>query len=453
VLYVYIISLLPPRRAPFFCLLSCIMREERKFSSALLTKKSQRERRDACNKQREKKRRFEIEEDDDDDMPAPRFRRSRGRNERARAVLVTFLLFLAISFVAAESAQDVASGGNATNATQIEEAASTEEEEGEAEIGKREKQRSTTSYDDEKLLFFSGPAYGGCCDDPLNLLSCCAKGQSCCPASDLKMVQGEHPTGAVFLECCATKTGSVSINIGMSEVKEVIENGRCCSSSDSITGSTMNNNNSLKCCEELNGCCSKRAGTSLDCCFSDPIDEVDLTEDKEEEKKTNEEEREAGITNGNDISEEEREDVQSLVDATAYVPGGNRRFTWENLKVPMPSTLKKIIAERREKEEEDNVVDEVATTAPTGQEEDEVEETRKTFKTMLDISSFKMNKNEVLQGVLGFGIFVIVASYIVGATYTREDGREISGNARGWSGVREERENLYDSAFKAYASV
>lgn len=425
-----------------------------KFSSALLTKKSQRERRDACNKQREKKRRFEIEEDDDDDdMPAPRFRRSRGRNERARAVLVTFLLFLAISFVAAESAQDVASGGNATNATQIEEAASTEEEEGEAEIGKREKQRSTTSYDDEKLLFFSGPAYGGCCDDPLNLLSCCAKGQSCCPASDLKMVQGEHPTGAVFLECCATKTGSVSINIGMSEVKEVIENGRCCSSSDSITGSTMNNNNSLKCCEELNGCCSKRAGTSLDCCFSDPIDEVDLTEDKEEEKKTNEEEREAGITNGNDISEEEREDVQSLVDATAYVPGGNRRFTWENLKVPMPSTLKKIIAERREKEEEDNVVDEVATTAPTGQEEDEVEETRKTFKTMLDISSFKMNKNEVLQGVLGFGIFVIVASYIVGATYTREDGREISGNARGWSGVREERENLYDSAFKAYASV
>ena len=423
-----------------------------KFSSALLTKKSQRERRDACNKQREKKRRFESEEDDDDDMPAPRFRRSRGRNERARAVLVTFLLFLAISFVAAESAQDVASGGNATNATQIEEAASTEEEEV-GEIGKREKQRSTTSYDDEKLLFFSGPAYGGCCDDPLNLLSCCAKGQSCCPASDLKMVQGEHHTGAVFLECCATKTGSVSINIGMSEVKEVIENGKCCSSSDSITGSTMNNNNNLKCCEELNGCCSKRAGTSLDCCFSDPIDEVDLTEDKEEEKKTNEEEREAGITNGNDISEEEREDVQSLVDATAYVPGGNRRFTWENLKVPMPSTLKKIIAERREKEEEDNVVDEVATTAPTGQEEDEVEETRKTFKTMLDISSFKMNKNEVLQGVLGFGIFVIVASYIVGATYTREDGREISGNARGWSGVREERENLYDSAFKAYASV
>ena len=416
-----------------------------KFSSALLTKKSQRERRDACNKQREKKRRFEIEEDDDDDdMPAPRFRRSRGRNERARAVLVTFLLFLAISFVAAESAQDVASGGNATNATQIEEAASTEEEE--AEIGKREKQRSTTSYDDEKLLFFSGPAYGGCCDDPLNLLSCCAKGQSCCPASDLKMVQGEHPTGAVFLECCATKTGSVSINIGMSEVKEVIENGKCCSSSDSITGSTMNNNNNLKCCEELNGCCSKRAGTSLDCCFSDPIDEVDLTEDEEEE-------REAGIANGNDISEEEREDVESLVDATAYVPGGNRRFTWENLKVPMPSPLKKIIAESREKEEEDNVVDEVTTTAPTGQEEDEVEETRKTFKTMLDISSFKMNKNEVLQGVLGFGIFVIVASYIVGATYTREDGREISGNARGWSGVREERENLYDSAFKAYASV
>jgi len=401
-----------------------------------------------CNNREGDKKKKRFESDDDDDMPAPRVRRSRGRNKRARAVLVTFLLFLAtISFfVAAESAQDVASGGNATNAdSRIEEAASTEEEEV-GEIGKREKQRSTTSYEDEKLLVFSGPAYGGCCDDPLNLLSCCAKGQSCCPASDLKMVQGEHHTGAVFLECCATKTGSVSINIGMSEVKEVIENGKCCSSSDSITGSTMNNNNNLKCCEELNGCCSKRAGTSLDCCFSDPIDEVDLTEDEEEE-------REAGIANGNDISEEEREDVESLVDATAYVPGGNRRFTWENLKVPMPSPLKKIIAESREKEEEDNVVDEVATTAPTGQEEDEVEKTRKTFKTMLDISSFKMNKNEVLQGVLGFGIFVIVASYIVGATYTREDGREISGNARGWSGVREERENLYDSAFKAYASV
>ena len=196
------------------------------------------------------------------------------------------------------------------------------------------------------------------------------------------------------------------------------------------------------------------------------MDEVDLTEDKEEEerKKTNHEEEGAQVEttttnqqNDDDISEDEREDVESLVEATTYWPGGNRRFTWENLNVPMPSAVKKIIAERKEteedQEEEKGVQEEINTNAaPTGQEEEE-EETRKTFKTLLDISSFKMSKNEVLQGTLGFGIFVIVASYIVGATYTREDGREISGNARGWSGVRQERESLYDSAFKAYASV
>lgn len=200
------------------------------------------------------------------------------------------------------------------------------------------------------------------------------------------------------------------------------------------------------------------------------MDEVDLTEDKEEEeeeerKQTNPEEEGAQVEttltnqqNDDDISEDEREDVESLVEATTYWPGGNRRFTWENLNVPMPSAVKKIIAEKKETEEErkeeKGVQEEINTNAaPTGQEEEEEEETRKTFKTLLDISSFKMSKNEVLQGALGFGIFVIAASYIVGATYTREDGREISGNARGWSGVRQERESLYDSAFKAYASV
>ena len=199
------------------------------------------------------------------------------------------------------------------------------------------------------------------------------------------------------------------------------------------------------------------------------MDEVDLTEDKEEEeeeerKQTNPEEEGAQVEttltnqqNDDDISEDEREDVESLVEATTYWPGGNRRFTWENLNVPMPSAVKKIIAERKEteedQEEEKVVQEEINTAAPTGQVEGEEEETRKTFKKLLDISSFKMSKNEVLQGALGFGIFVIVASYIVGATYTREDGREISGNARGWSGVRQERESLYDSAFKAYASV
>jgi len=260
-----------------------------------------------------------------------------------------------------------------TTTTTEKEEDNNKEEEREAEVGKREKHDDERGEGETKKTFniFSGPAYQGCCPNSSSLLSCC---------------------------------------------------------------------------EEEGGCCSKTGTTTLlDCCFSNPMDEVDLTEDKEEEdrkEKTNPEEEGAQVEmtltnqqNDDDISEDEREDVESLVEATTYWPGGNRRFTWENLNVPMPSAVKKIIAERKETEE------------------DQEEETRKTFKTLLDISSFKMSKNEVLQGALGFGIFVIVASYIVGATYTREDGREISGNARGWSGVRQERESLYDSAFKAYASV
>ena len=283
-----------------------------------------------------------------------------------------------------------------TTTTEKEEDKDKEEEEREAEVGKREKRDDERGEGETKKTFniFSGPAYQGCCPNSSSLLSCC---------------------------------------------------------------------------EEEGGCCSKTGttGTLLDCCFSNPMDEVDLTEDKEEEErkeKTNPEKEGAQLEttltnqqNDGDISEDEREDVESLVEATTYWPGGNRRFTWENLNVPMPSAVKKIIAERKEteedQEEEKVVQEEINTAAPTGQVEGEEEETRKTFKTLLDISSFKMSKNEVLQGALGFGIFVIVASYIVGATYTREDGREISGNARGWSGVRQERESLYDSAFKAYASV
>ena len=286
-----------------------------------------------------------------------------------------------------------------TTTTTEKEEDNNEEEEREAEVGKREKRDDERGEGQTKKTFniFSGPAYQGCCPNSSSLLSCC---------------------------------------------------------------------------EEEGGCCSKTGttGTLLDCCFSNPMDEVDLTEDKEEEeeeerKQTNPEEEGAQVEttltnqqNDDDISEDEREDVESLVEATTYWPGGNRRFTWENLNVPMPSAVKKIIAEKKETEEErkeeKGVQEEINTNAaPTGQEEEEEEETRKTFKTLLDISSFKMSKNEVLQGALGFGIFVIVASYIVGATYTREDGREISGNARGWSGVRQERESLYDSAFKAYASV
>ena len=283
-----------------------------------------------------------------------------------------------------------------TTTTEKEEDNNNEEEEREAEVGKREKRDDERGEGHTKKTFniFSGPAYQGCCPNSSSLLSCC---------------------------------------------------------------------------EEEGGCCSKTGttGTLLDCCFSNPMDEVDLTEDKEEEErkeKTNPEKEGAQLEttltnqqNDGDISEDEREDVESLVEATTYWPGGNRRFTWENLNVPMPSAVKKIIAERKEteedQEEEKVVQEEINTAAPTGQVEGEEEETRKTFKTLLDISSFKMSKNEVLQGALGFGIFVIVASYIVGATYTREDGREISGNARGWSGVRQERESLYDSAFKAYASV
>ena len=384
------------------------------------------------------------------------------REARKSASLLVLSLVIACACVSAPSAfaqeaNDTASSNTTPTSSvekmQFHEAAHEENEE--AEIGRREKLYSSRNDFDEKVLIFSGPAYGGCCDDPLNLLSCCAKGESCCPASDPNSTTGMHHDGAVFLECCNTKTGTVSINVEMSDVKVVMNNGRCCSSSSSSSSFSNENSitggdgtSSLKCCEEQNGCCSKREGTTLDCCFSNPIDEVDLTEDKDEEVKKNSGEE----NNGNDISEDVREDVKSLVDATAYTPGNNGRFTWENLKVPIPAVVKKVMAERTEEEardgeeeEQDHVEQE--TTAPTGQDE-----TRKTFKTLLDISSFK-NKNEILRSALGFGIFIIVASYIVGATYTREDGREVSGNARGWSGVREERENLYDSAFKAYASV
>ena len=362
------------------------------------------------------------------------------REARRSASLLVLSLVVACACVSAPSAfaqeaNDTASSNTTPTSSvekmQFHEAAHEENEE--AEIGRREKLYSSRNDFDEKVLIFSGPAYGGCCDDPFNLLSCCAKGESCCPASDPNSSTGMHH-----------------------DVKVVVNNGRCCSSSSSSSSFSNENSitggdgtSSLKCCEEQNGCCSKRAGTTLDCCFSNPIDEVDLTEDKDEEVKKNSGEE----NNGNDISEDVREDVKSLVDATAYTPGNNGRFTWENLKVPIPAVVKKVMAERTEEEardgeeeEQDHVEQE--TTAPTGQDE-----TRKTFKTLLDISSFKMNKNEILRSALGFGIFIIVASYIVGATYTREDGREVSGNARGWSGVREERENLYDSAFKAYASV
>ena len=388
---------------------------------------------------------------------------SRTPRESRRSASLLVLSLVACACVSAPSAFAQEANATASSDTtptssvvkmQFHEAAHEENEE--AGIGRREKLSSSRNEFDEKVLIFSGPAYGGCCDDPLNLLSCCAKGESCCPASDPSSSTGMHHDGAVFLECCNTKTGTVSINVEMSDVKEVENNGRCCSSSfssssfsneNSITGG--DGSSSLKCCEEQNGCCSKRAGTTLDCCFSNPIDEVDLTEDKDEEVKKNSGEE----NNGSDISEDVREDVNSLMDTTAYTPGNNGRFTWENLKVPIPAVVKKVMAERTEEEarngeeeEQDHVEEE--TTAPTGQDE-----TRKTFKTLLDISSFKMNKNEILRSALGFGIFIIVASYIVGATYTREDGREVTGNARGWSGVREERENLYDSAFKAYASV
>ena len=153
---------------------------------------------------------------------------------------------------------------------------------------------------------------------------------------------------------------------------------------------------------------------------------MDLTEDKEEEerKKTNPEEEGAQVEttttnqqNDGDISEDEREDVERLVQRpTTYWPGGNRRFTWENLNVPMPSAVQRRSSLRGKKQKKikkktSAVQEEINTAAPTGQVEGE--ETRKTFKTLLDISSFEMSKNEVLQGALGFGIFALVALIIL----------------------------------------
>ena len=139
------------------------------------------------------------------------------------------------------------------------------------------------------------------------------------------------------------------------------------------------------------------------------MDEVDLTEDKEEEeeeerKQTNPEEEGAQVEttltnqqNDDDISEDEREDVESLVEATTYWPGGNRRFTWENLNVPMPSAVKKIIAEKKETEEErkeeKGVQEEINTNAaPTGQEEEEEEEENK--KDIQNVTRYFLVQNE-----------------------------------------------------------
>ena len=99
--------------------------------------------------------------------------------------------------------------------------------------------------------------------------------------------------------------------------------------------------------------------------------------------------------NDDDISEDEREDVESLVEATTYWPGGNRRFTWENLNVPMPSAVKKIIAERKEteedQEEEKGVQEEINTNAaPTGQEE----RRRRNKKDIQNVTRYFLVQNE-----------------------------------------------------------
>jgi hypothetical protein len=294
---------------------------------------------------------------------------------------------------------------------------------------------------------FEGPAYGGCCDDVDDLLSCCEEEQSCCPASDVRTIEGvgRHGQGPVFLECCETKTGSVKINIASSVVKLETINGLCCDSALNGSG--------LSCCDDDGGCCGDGEGATakLECCSvtNGSIDSIDLTDDKEEDSNSNSNSNsnEDLYNTGDDISADLESEVDGLVQASSYQVGGNRRFTWEN--------LKKEIIERRRPEIKERTSS--SLTANEGNPEEREDDLRQKhyFKSGVDFSSFNnMSKNTILQTFLGVSIFVMVTTLIVGANYTKEDGRrEHANRSKGWNGVREERDSIYSSAFKAYASV
>ena len=101
-------------------------------------------------------------------------------------------------------------------------------------------------------VFWSGPAYEGCCDgEGAVVLDCCHSG-GCCPT----VVQGGDGE-TVFLECCAHESGSLDANAARSDVTfHGPSYGGCCEG----------DGERMACCA-AGGCCPETSsGERLDCC-------------------------------------------------------------------------------------------------------------------------------------------------------------------------------------------
>ena len=101
-------------------------------------------------------------------------------------------------------------------------------------------------------VFWSGPAYEGCCDgEGAVVLDCCHSG-GCCPT----VVQGGDGE-TVFLECCAHESGSLDTNAARSDVTfHGPSYGGCCEG----------DGERMACCA-AGGCCPETSsGERLDCC-------------------------------------------------------------------------------------------------------------------------------------------------------------------------------------------
>ena len=101
-------------------------------------------------------------------------------------------------------------------------------------------------------VFWSGPAYEGCCDgEGAVVLDCCHSG-GCCPT----VAQGGDGE-TVFLECCAHESGSFDTNAARSDVTfHGPSYGGCCEG----------DGERMACCA-AGGCCPETSsGERLDCC-------------------------------------------------------------------------------------------------------------------------------------------------------------------------------------------
>ena len=101
-------------------------------------------------------------------------------------------------------------------------------------------------------VFWSGPAYEGCCDaNDAVILDCCHTG-GCCPG----VVEGGDGETA-FLECCAHKSGSLVANAARSDVTFL---------GPSYDGCCDGDGERMDCCA-AGGCCPETSsGELLDCC-------------------------------------------------------------------------------------------------------------------------------------------------------------------------------------------